>query len=147
MKESQFANSPTLTGSRKPGIKRVLIGLAKTATSTAVAFTGAAAQYSRIAGGVLTLKRFAEEVVKLSTESEDTHRNMWQRANSDNDLQRFPYYRFNVPSGMEKIGLEEWKYMIKMGALTRGHIGTPSVEKEIAECANTLFKPSPFESM
>jgi predicted acylesterase/phospholipase RssA len=147
MKESQFANSPTLTGSMKRGIKSDLMGLAKTAASTAVAFTGAAVQYSRIPGGVMTLKRFAEEVVKLSTESEDTHRNMWQRANSDDDLQRFPYYRFNVPSGMEEIGLEEWKYMIKMGALTRGYISTPSIEKDIAECANRLFKPSSFESM
>ena len=48
---------------------------------------------------------------------------------------------------MEEIGLEEWKYMIKMGALTHGYIGTPSVEKEIAECTNSLFKPSSFKSM
>ena len=41
---------------------------------------------------------------------------------------------------MEEIGLEEWKYMIKMGALTRGYIGTPSVEKEIAEFANSCLQ-------
>ena len=72
MKESQISKSPTLTGSMKRGIKRDLMGLAKTAASTAVAFTDAAAQYSRITGGVMTLKRFADEVVKLSTEWEDT---------------------------------------------------------------------------
>jgi hypothetical protein len=148
-KESQFPDSLTptkdLLGGIKRGIKRDLMGLVKTATST-VPFTGAA-QYSRIPGGVMTLKRFAEEVVKLSTESEDTHRNIWQCANSEDDSQRFPYYRFNVPSGMEEIGLEEWKDMIKMGALTRGYIGTSSVEKEIAKCANSLFKSSSFESM
>jgi len=140
-----IADPPTLTGGMKRGIKRDIMGLAKTVASTAVTFTGAAAQYSRIPGGVMTLKRFAQEVVKLSTESEDTHRNIWERANSDDHSQRFPYYRFNVPSGMEEIGLEEWKNMTRIGALTRGYIRTPSVEKEVAECAASLHTPSSFE--
>ena len=148
--ESEIANLPIPTkdpmGTIKRGIKRDLMGLAKTAVST-VPFIDVAVQYSRIPGGVMTVKRFAAEVVKLSTESEDTHRNMWQRANSDGDLQQFPYYRFNVPSGMEEIGLEEWKNMVKIGALTRGYINTSSVEKEIAECASSLFKPSSYESI
>ena len=59
------------------------MGLAKTVASTAVMFTGAAAQYSRIPGGVMTLKRFTQQVVKLFTESEDTQRNIWLHANDD----------------------------------------------------------------
>jgi Patatin-like phospholipase len=131
---------------RIKGMLSGFTGSVKTVASN-VPLMGTAGQYSRIPGGVMTLKRFAEELVKLSTDSEDTHRNMWERANSDDHSQRFPYYRFNVPSGMEEIGLEEWKNMTRIGALTRGYIRTPSVEKEMAGCAASLHTPSSFESM
>ena len=108
--------------------------------------TSGVAQYSRIPGGLVTLKRFAVELVKLSTESEDTHRNMWERAHSKDESQQFPYYRFNVPAGMDEIGLEEWKEMIKMAALTRGYLRTPLVEKEMELCAESVANPASFES-
>jgi len=107
-----------------------------------------AIQLSRVPGGILTLKRFAEELVKLSTESEDTHRRMWELANNAHDESlRFPYYRFNVPAGMEEICLEEWKEITKMGALTRGYLATPPIESNIEECAKTLSSPASIESM
>ena len=93
----------------------------------------------------MTLKRFAKELVKLSTESEDTHRKISELANSHDYSLQFPYYRFNIPSGMEEIGLEEWKKITKMGALTRGYLN--SVENEIERCAMNLLNPSPFESI
>ena len=109
-------------------------------------FVYSAVQLSRIPGGFITLKRFIKELVKLSTESEGTHRKMWELANSHQDSLQFPYYRFNVASGMDEIGLEEWRKTAKMGALTRGYLGTPSVESEIERCAENLLYPSPFQS-
>ena len=101
---------------------------------------------SRVPGGVLTLKRFAQELVKLSTESEDTHRRMWELANpSYDESQRFPYYRFNVPAGMEEIGLEEWNMITKIGALTRNYLATPFIETNLKECAKSLSNPIPIE--
>jgi predicted acylesterase/phospholipase RssA len=106
-----------------------------------------AVHLSKIPGGILTLKRFAQELVKLSTESE-THRKMWDLANNVHDESlRFPYYRFNVTAGMEQIGLEEWKKITKMGALTRGYLATPSIEVNVEECAKNLSNPASIESM
>lgn len=106
-----------------------------------------AAHLSRVPGGILTLKRFAQELVKLSTESEETHRKMWELANNVHDESlRFPYYRFNVTAGMEQIGLEEWKKITKMGALTRGYLATPSIEANVEECAKNLSDPASIES-
>jgi len=144
--DSQFTKDPVRGINQR--IKGMLSEFARSVKTVAsnVPLIGTVEQCSRIPGGVMTLKRFVEELVKLSTESEDTHRNMWGHANSDNHSQRFPYYRFNVPSGMKEIGLEEWKNMTRMKALTRGYIRTPSVEKEIAECIASLHTPSSFES-
>jgi predicted acylesterase/phospholipase RssA len=106
-----------------------------------------AVKLSRVPGDALTLKRFAQELVKLSTESEDTHRRMWELANNPHDESlQFPYYRFNIPAGMEQIGLEEWKKITKMGALTRGYLATPSVETNVEECAKSPFNPTVIES-
>jgi predicted acylesterase/phospholipase RssA len=135
-------------GGVKQRFKRVassFAGKVKAATSN-LPSTSSVAQYSRIPGGLMTLKRFAAELVKLSTESEDTHRNLWECAHSHDESQQFPYYRFNVPAGMDEIGLEEWKNMIKMGALTRGYLRTPLVEKEMERCAESVANPWSFES-
>jgi hypothetical protein len=106
-----------------------------------------AVHLSKIPGGILTLKRFAQELVKLSTESEETHRKMWDLANNVHDESlRFPYYRFNVTAGMDQIGLEEWKKIPKMGALTRGYLATPSTEANVEECAKNLSNPASIES-
>jgi predicted acylesterase/phospholipase RssA len=117
------------------------------AAASRVPFAEDAVQLSRMPGGLDTLKQFAKELVKLSAESEDTSRRMWDLAKSADTNLPFPYYRFNVASGMDDIGLEEWRENIKMGALTRGYLGTPSVAHEIEECAEILLNPSPFESM
>jgi len=122
----------------KDGVKTAISNLPLADTAT---------QFSRIPGGIMTLKRFAQELVKLSTQSESTHRNMWELANSSDPSQQFPYYRFNVPSGMDEIGLEEWRDMIKMSALTRSYLLTPSVESELEQCAESLLNPAQFESM
>jgi len=105
------------------------------------------AQITRLPGGIISLKRFAQELVTLSTNSEDTHNRMSKIANSHDHRLRFPYYRFNVPSGMDKIDLEEWKKQQKMGALTWGYLRRDKVEREVYECAKCLFNPPGFESI
>jgi hypothetical protein len=47
---------------------------------------------------------------------------------------------------MEEIGLEEWKKIKKMGALTRGYLATPSIEASVEKCAKTLSDPASIES-
>jgi predicted acylesterase/phospholipase RssA len=121
-------------------------GRVRTAASN-LPLSNTAVQFFRIPRGVMTLKRFAQELVKLSTQSESTHTNMWELANSHDPSQPFPYYRFNVPSGMDEIGLEEWRNMIKMSALTRSYLRTPAVESELRRCAESLLNSAQFESM
>jgi predicted acylesterase/phospholipase RssA len=146
--ESQPDNSMQPKKGSFGGVKQRFKRAASKANAATSYFpsTSGVAQYSRIPGGLVTLKRFAAELVKLSTESEDTHRNMWERAHSHDESQQFPYYRFNVPAGMDEIGLEEWKDMIKMAALTRGYLRTPLVEKEMERCAESVANPWSFES-
>jgi predicted acylesterase/phospholipase RssA len=104
-----------------------------------------AVQVARIPGGINTATRFLKELAKLSTESEDTHNKMWKAANSEDKSLQFPYYRFNVSSGMERIGLEEWRRAGKIISMTQGYFETAAVRKEMEECAKKLLNPSPFE--
>jgi predicted acylesterase/phospholipase RssA len=150
--ESQSQDSKSRTQFWSGGIEGVgsvisSLGGGIQAVASSLPFVEDALQLSRIPGGLATLKRFAKELVKLSTNSEDTSRKMWDLANSHDPGLCFPYYRFNIPSGMEEIGLEEWRSNTKIGALTRGYLKDSYVEHEIQRCAETLSNPSPFESM
>jgi predicted acylesterase/phospholipase RssA len=148
--ESQRVDSEASTifslGRVKEAVGSMFLSLGVSVKSAVsyIPFAHDAVQLSGIPGGIMTLSRFAKELVKLSTESEDTHRKISELANSHDSSLQFPYYRFNVPSGMEEIGLEEWRKITKMGALTRGYLN--SIEKEIERCAENVLNPSPFES-
>jgi Patatin-like phospholipase len=155
--EDDVPDSEVATSSRSTRTFKRFKGAAGNAISSVLINVGTAVsklplannaiQLSRVPGGIVTLKRFAQDLVKLSTESEDTHRRMWEQANNTHDESRqFPYYRFNVPVGMDEIGLEEWKEITKMGALTRGYLATPSVETNMEECAKCLSNPASIES-
>lgn len=104
-----------------------------------------ATRIARIPGGLKTLKAFAEELVKLSTESEETHREMLRLANSKDPYDRFPYHRFNVQRGLQGISLEEWRKRSKLAALTRGYLSDPSIEKAMEMCLDDLVHPGPVE--
>lgn len=101
---------------------------------------------SRVPGGLITLKRFAEELGKLSTNSEEVHKRMLGFAKAHDLYLRFPYYRFNVLSGLDEIGLQERKRKTKMGALTRGYLRDHNVKQEIERCAEGLVQKLSFES-
>jgi len=114
-------------------------GTLKTATQPV---TDKAAQIARIPGGLKTVTRILDALVTLSTNSESTHRRIWEEAHSEDEYLQFPYFRFNVPRGMEGIGLEEWKMAEKMTALTRSYLESPDVKKEMQRCARALWIPS-----
>lgn len=114
-------------------------------TVSKLPFASTATRLSRVPGGLRTLKQFAEELVKLSTESEETHRKMWDLAHSHDDSLRFPYYRFNVLGGMDGVGLEEWKKITKIGALTRGYLSDPSTHALVERCSGYLLNPDSIE--
>lgn len=99
-----------------------------------------ATRISRLPGGLKTLAGFAQELVKLSTESESTHLRMFGLANGPDLYNHFPYHRFNVPTGMDGISLEEWRKTYKMAALTRGYL--LDVRGDIQICATELCNPT-----
>jgi predicted acylesterase/phospholipase RssA len=123
------------------------VGSGGKALASNLPFAENVAQFTRIPGGITTLERFAHELVTLSTNSEDTHNRMSKSANSHDHRLRFPYYRFNVPLGMDKIDLEEWKSQVKMAALTWGYLSRDEVKRDVEKCAKCLFDPSGFESI
>jgi predicted acylesterase/phospholipase RssA len=129
----------------KRAMGKAIPKVAEAIGTTVSSFASNAAKLARVPGGVITLARFAEELAKLSTEAEDTHRKMFRQANADDAYLRFPYYRFNVQGGMEGIGLEEWKKVTKMGALTRGYLSHPSTQTDLEKCSEKLLNPDAVE--
>ena len=95
----------------------------------------------------MTLKAFAEELVAFSTSANDIHEEMLILSNSrDPDLQ-FPYHRFNVHGGMNKIGLEEYEKILEIGALTRGYLEEKETQMALERCVGDLVKPARVERM
>lgn len=121
-------------------------GMVKAATGRVQSVTDKAGQMTRIPGGIKTVARILETLATLSTNSEHTHRRVWEEAHSEDESLQFPYFRFNVPRGMEKIGLEEWKATEKITALTRSYLESPDIKKELENCAEGLWNPSAIES-
>jgi predicted acylesterase/phospholipase RssA len=123
------------------------VGAGVKAVASNVPLANEAVKVFRLPGGLKTVQRFAEELVVLSTNCEDTHNKMLTLANSHDAHLQFPYYRFNIPSGMEKIGLEEWKKQTKIASLTWGYLRRYNIKREVEKCAESLLNPSAFESI
>jgi len=115
----------------------------RTATQTVV---DKATQVARIPTGISASIRFAEQIVKLSTESEKTHGNVYAEANSKDASVHFPYFRFNVQNGMDEIGLEEWDNWVLITGLTRTYLESIDIPAKLEECAKLLLHPPRFES-
>src|SRR5947207_15596085 len=97
--------------------------------------------------GLMKLKSIAERVVELSTSSEPIHQRLSYKSNSRDPEQKFTYYRFNVERGMDGIGLEEWKTMVRIEELTVRYMGEGDTERKKKACAEILWKPYQVERM
>lgn len=118
----------------------------RTAMSPIQTAADKAAQVARIPAGISTSIRFAEQLVKLSTESEKTHGNVYEEAHSKDVSVQFPYFRFNVQNGMEEIGLEEWDNWVLITGLTRTYLESFDISAKLEECAKALLHPPSIES-
>jgi hypothetical protein len=87
----------------------------------------------------LTSIRFAEQLVKLSTESEKTHGTVFNEANSRDVSVQFPYFRFNVQNGMEEIGLEESDNRVLITSLTRTYLESIDIPTKLEEFAKGIL--------
>lgn len=138
----------------KGGMK---LGLGKAATMVGGAFqefastirpmTDKVAEFGRFPGGLSTAVQFLKELVKLSTQSEKTHGEVYAEAHSRDLSAQFPYYRFNVQNGLDDIGLEEWQNWNLMVSLTRNYLDSADVSPRLTECAGDLLHPPRFVSM
>jgi hypothetical protein len=95
--------------------------------------------------GVKELANVGKACVELSTNSEPTHDAMFKLAFTTDLQARFPYYRFNVESGMDSIGLEEWKATVRIGELTRQYMREEIRKRERISCVQHLIGPAPVE--
>jgi predicted acylesterase/phospholipase RssA len=142
-------SSKAVFGGLKEGLKKAgtkVGGTIKSAMTTTQPVTPKAAQITRIPGGVKVTVHIVKALVGLSTNSESTHRRVWEEANSQDESVQFPYFRFNVPRGMEEIMLEEWKKAEEVADMTRSYLGYPDVKEELRKCAEGLQNPSAFQS-
>jgi predicted acylesterase/phospholipase RssA len=136
-------------GGLKEGLKEAgtkIGGTIKSAARTVQPVTDKAAQITRIPGGAKVAAHIVKALVSLSTSSESMHLRVWGEANSEEESTQFPYFRFNVPRGMDEIGLEEWRMAEAMADVTRSYLDSPDVNGELRKCAEGLQNPSAFES-
>jgi len=137
-------------GGTKVGLRKAAMtfgGALRKAASPIQPVADKVAQLGRFPGGFFTATRFLQELVKLSTESEKTHRTMYAEAHSKDLSAQFRYYRFNVQNGMDNIGLEEWQNWDLIVTLTRNYLGSVDVPARLTECAKGLLHPPGFEGM
>ena len=97
------------------------------------------------AAGVKELKNVGLACVKLSTSSEPIHQELARSAISSDPHLQFPYWRFNVETGMDSIGMEEWKASLRLGELTRLYMREVKAQEDKVACAQRLIEPPPVE--
>jgi hypothetical protein len=93
--------------------------------------------------GIPSLKPFQDKLLKIgqtlvniSTETERTAEG-FQRDKVELDVTG-RYYRFNVRSGLESIGLEEAKRFKEIAAATRHYVESQDVFKQMKACGDNL---------
>lgn len=143
-------STESLFGGMKKGLRTGAARLGESiqiATSSIRPTLDKAAQTGRVVGGISTTIHLTKELVKISTQCEKTHREIYSESRSRDPSSRFTYYRFNVRNGMEEVGLEEWKKRVDITSLTRDYLDSPDVGKELEECAKVILNPAEFEGM
>ena len=94
---------------------------------------------SRSLAGVRVLKEMAAECVKLTSNSEAVHQRLFQFISSARN-NRLRYYRFNVESGMDNTGLEEWRNAEAMIQHTAVYMEEKEGETMRNQCVDDLLQ-------
>jgi Patatin-like phospholipase len=82
----------------------------------------------------------AKYCVASLTSCEKTHRDVSSQP-PDRIVPHKNYFRFNVPQGMSEIGLEEWKKIGDIIALTESYMDHGEMEEQKLKVANLLLNP------
>jgi predicted acylesterase/phospholipase RssA len=82
------------------------------------------------------LKDIGESLKSMATETETTANNFMRRFTQLHTQRR--YFRFNVRSGLENIGLEEAARRHEIVAATRRYLTTEEDKKQLENCAEML---------
>lgn len=82
------------------------------------------------------LKNIGEALKNMSTETERTAEDFVRRYSRLHSEER--YFRFNVLTGLEKVGLEDATKMDVIGQATRRYVTTEEHKKRLESCAKNL---------
>jgi hypothetical protein len=95
--------------------------------------------------GVKALLKIVNACVDMCNNSERVHQRLCSEATAADINSQFPYYRFDVDRGMDKISLEEWKKKDDMIAFTRSYMAQAERKRMVIQCAKNLWDPSGVE--
>ena len=93
--------------------------------------------------GLSTLVAMGKVCSELSTNSEQVHQRLLAKSQSRDPKQRFPYHRLNVDSGLEDIGLGEYKRINEIAMHTDAYLDERTDLKNA--CIKDLMKPAAME--
>jgi predicted acylesterase/phospholipase RssA len=89
-----------------------------------------------VSGFGQSLKEIGETIKNMATETEATANSFMRRFTKLHSEQR--YFRFNVRSGLEHIGLEESSKRSDIVAATRRYLTSEEEKKQLESCADNL---------
>lgn len=99
--------------------------------------------------GVKRQLAIVEALEQMATSAIRIDGQMWKRFHHMHSGGKAHYYRFNVDSGMDKIGLQEWEKQTELAGLTTAYLGQSKTKHEKNQCALHIRRLSrrskPFE--
>ena len=85
------------------------------------------------------LKEVAKTLIRIATETENTAKNFQiNHAPSLGGHGHKTYFRFNVTTGLEKVGLEAYEQKAQIAASTKVYLETPNTKTDIEAFAGLL---------
>lgn len=122
----------------------VSIGIGKTDPISGTSNT--VEQFGSVIGGVmkrvfpLTAEKLtiASYCTKLITSCEAVHLHLLENSALQRGKTKERYYRFNVPSGIARVELHEWKEFSLISQITDGYLDHPSEKRRLQDCVTLL---------
>jgi len=121
-------------------VQRSLLRIVQRSLSTLASYTTPNWNTAKnIPAGVLALLKMEGALTKIATNSEAVHDILERDAH-----EKFPYFRFNVERNVGDIGLEDWKRLETITALTKAYMATFDMERKKILCAKSIIDPTIF---